>query len=94
MDLYYDTVKRTSNLAKHNVDFEQVHDFDFETAHMYEDDRNDYGETRWVAVGLLSGRLHVLCFVETPTGIRVISFRKANTREVKSYDAFKAQSDD
>ena len=30
-------------------------------------------------------RLHVLCFTEIPDGIRVISFRKANAREVKRY---------
>lgn len=93
MDLDYDPAKGTSNVAKHGVEFEQVRNFDFETAWIYEDDRNSYGETRWLAIGLLNERLHVLCFVETLTGIRVISFRKANTREVKRYDAFKAQSD-
>jgi hypothetical protein len=36
-------------------------------------------------LGLLHGRLHVLCFTETGDGIRVISFRKANDREVKAY---------
>ena len=30
-------------------------------------------------------RLHVLCFTPVPGGIRVISFRKANLREVKSH---------
>jgi len=35
---------------------------------------------------LLDGRLHVLVFKETETGIRVISFRKANPRERKFYD--------
>jgi uncharacterized DUF497 family protein len=29
--------------------------------------------------------VHVLCFVETETGIRVIGFRKANIREAKSH---------
>ncbi len=33
----------------------------------------------------LDGRLHALVFVETPNGIRVISFRKANAREVRHY---------
>lgn len=47
--------------------------------------RHDYGETRYVALGQLQGRLHVLCFTETRDGIRVISFRKANEREVKRY---------
>ncbi|GLC93784.1 hypothetical protein Tamer19_31920 [Cupriavidus sp. TA19] len=47
--------------------------------------RRDYGEPRYIAVGYLGGRLHVLCFTETSTGIRVISLRKANQREVYSY---------
>jgi uncharacterized DUF497 family protein len=39
-----------------------------------------------VAVGFLDKRLHVLCFTPKAGGIRVISFRKANAREVKDYD--------
>jgi len=50
------------------------------------DDRHDYGEQRWIALGLIDGRLHVLVFTETMTGIRVISFRKANTRERSVYE--------
>jgi uncharacterized protein len=30
--------------------------------------------------------LHVLCFTPATDGIRVISFRKANTREVRNYE--------
>ena len=44
-----------------------------------------YGEVRYVALGRLRGRLHVLCFTETADGIRIISFRKANDREVKRH---------
>ena len=50
------------------------------------DRRHEYGEDRIVALGYLAGRLHVMCFVETDTGIRVISFRRANLREVKKYE--------
>lgn len=39
-----------------------------------------------VAVGFLGTRLHVLCFTPVAAGIRVISFRKANAREVRDYD--------
>ncbi|MEO7246190.1 MAG: BrnT family toxin [Rubrivivax sp.] len=41
-----------------------------------------------VALGTLSNRLHVLCFTEADDGIRVISFRKANYREVARYAKF------
>ena len=50
------------------------------------DARHDYGETRLRALGLLDGRVHVLVFVEAASGIRVISFRKANKREVSHYE--------
>jgi uncharacterized protein len=59
--------------------------FDFEHAIFSLDNRKDYGERRFVALGLLDDRLHVLCFAETSDGIRVISFRKTNSREVKRY---------
>jgi uncharacterized DUF497 family protein len=37
-------------------------------------------------LGRLDGRVHVLWFCETEDGIRIISFRKANSREVKRYE--------
>lgn len=52
---------------------------------MHIDDRHEYGEVRYVALGYLENRLHVLCFTEASDGIRVISFRRANDREVKRY---------
>jgi uncharacterized DUF497 family protein len=69
------------------LSFDRAADFDFATALRTIDDRRDYGETRHVAVGYLDGRLHLLCFVESLTGIRVISFRRANSRERKHYEA-------
>ena len=69
--------------------FDLVSEFDFETAHIQTDSRHEYGETRFIALGHLHGRLHVLCFTETADGIRVISFRKANTREIKRYAKIK-----
>ena len=39
-----------------------------------------------MALGKLYGRVHMLVFSETPRGIRIISFRKANRREVKLYE--------
>lgn len=62
-----------------------VSEFDFSSALFTKDERRAYAETRYVDLGLLHGRLHVLCFTETGDGIRVISFRKANDREVRAY---------
>ncbi len=43
-------------------------------------------ERPFVALGWLDERLHVPCFAPTPGGIRIISFRKANSREERRYE--------
>lgn len=85
MRLSYDPAKNEQNIHKRGLPFDRVAGFDFETALVHVDGRYEYGETRYVAVGMLEDRVHVLCFAETEDGIRVISFRKANAREVKRY---------
>lgn len=87
MDITYDEDKNKRNIEERGLPFDRIADFDFETALYAVDERHEYGETRIVAIGRLEGRLHVLCFVETENGIRVISFRKANSREVKHYES-------
>ena len=85
MRITFDPAKNQRNVRQRGLSFEQAADFAFESALFAVDDRKDYPETRIVAIGLLGDRVHVLCFTETPEGIRVISFRKANAREVKRY---------
>ena len=46
------------------------------------DDRRDYGETRFITIGKLNGRVVVLVWTEQ-AGNRRISMRKANAREQK-----------
>lgn len=82
----FDPAKNAGNVATRGLSFASAADFDFETAIVAVDGRVDYGETRYVAVGYLDRRLHVLCFLETEHGVRVISFRKANAREVRRYE--------
>jgi uncharacterized protein len=81
----YDPAKNERNIRNHGLSFDAAADFDFEGALFAVDERHDYGESRYIAIGMLGVRLHVLCFAETADGIRVISFRKANAREVKRY---------
>ncbi len=85
MRISYDPAKNERNIRDRGLSFASAAEFDFETAMYAADERKEYGETRFVAIGMLDERLHVLCFTETAEGIRVISFRKANTREVKRY---------
>jgi uncharacterized DUF497 family protein len=88
--LTYDSRKNERNIRERGLSFDRAAEFDFPTAIRSIDTRRDYGEIRHVALGYLGARLHVLCFVETTTGIRIISFRRANARERKRYENAKA----
>ena len=85
MRIEFDPAKNERNIRVRGLPFDEAGRFDFETARVYVDERRDYGETRFVALGYLGARLHVLCFMEIEDGIRVLSFRKANVREMRRY---------
>ena len=93
MDFSFDPAKNLRNLAERGLSFEQAAEFEFETSASWIDQREDYGETRWISLGFLHDRLHVLCYVNIPGGIRVISFRKANDRERRLYEQAKAANE-
>lgn len=60
----YDRAKNQRNIAERNLSFDQAVEFDFETAHIHVDERKNYGETRYVALGLIHGRLHVMALLK------------------------------
>lgn len=79
----WDPRKAASNVAKHGVPFEAIYAFDWETARRAEDDRYDYGETRYRAIGMIEDRAHVVVYTLQENTIRLISLRKANAREIR-----------
>lgn len=86
VEITYDVIKNSKNVSERGLPFSRVAHFQWGSAIFKEDTRKEYPERRFVAVGYLEDRLHVLCFSETDLGIRVISFRKANKREEKHYE--------
>lgn len=86
MLIEFDASKNERNIRERGLSFERAVEFDFATAVIWIDARQSYPEIRFSALDLLAGRLHSLIFSETADGIRVISFRKANEREVKRYE--------
>jgi uncharacterized DUF497 family protein len=86
MSICYDAAKNARNLCERGLSFDRAADFDFASAWIVVDARRDYGEIRYRALGLLDGRVHALVFTETVDGIRVISLRRANPREVRRYE--------
>lgn len=77
----WDERKRQANLAKHNVDFALIDQFDWLTADIWIDHRFDYGEERRSGLGLIHGRLFAVVYTERGLDKRIISLRKANKRE-------------
>jgi uncharacterized DUF497 family protein len=86
MKIDFDPIKSEQNVKLRFLPFDSAGDFDWETAIYYEDDRMDYPEDRIIALGFLGVRLHVICFTPIDGGVRIISFRKANRREVRCYE--------
>ncbi len=86
MIILFDPAKDAKNVAERGLSFASVVGIDWATALVAEDARNDYPEQRFVALGMIDDRLHVVCFTPVEGGIRVISFRKANPREVRRYE--------
>lgn len=85
MDYEFDPTKDKSNLDKHGLSLAEAESFEWETAVVREDTRKQYAEKRLDATGYIGERLHVMVYCLRPDAIRVISLRKANTREVKRY---------
>ncbi|MCM1129737.1 MAG: BrnT family toxin [Alistipes senegalensis] len=87
MQITFDPKKNQKNIEERGLSFERVMEIDFQTAVFREDTRKDYGETRIRLLGKIAERVHVLVFTMLPDDtMRVISFRKANKREVKYYE--------
>lgn len=91
MQITYDQVKSDRNIAARGLSFELAADFDWSTALIVEDIREDYGEARYQALGRIGDRLHMLVFTPRGGGVHVISLRKANSREVKRYEAQRSE---
>jgi len=87
MKLEWDEAKNAVNIDKHGIDFADLAELFERPMLCRRDDRRDYGEERWIAIGTVEGRAMVVVFTERePDIIRVISARKANQRERQRYE--------
>ena len=86
MEIEWDEAKRRHNLDKHGVDFAHALEFAWEDALVIVDDRFAYGEERRIALGLFRGRVHVVVHTVRENVTRMISFRRANARERRTYE--------
>lgn len=87
MEITYDAEKRELTLEKRGLDFEDaVHVFAGPVFDL-EDDRQDYGETRWLTFGLLNERMVAVVWTPRDEARHIITMWKANDRERKRYEA-------
>lgn len=92
MKIVFDPAKNERNIRERGISFQQAAEFDFDTAVYDEDRRREYGEKRFIALGWIGIRLCVLVFTYRGESLRVISLRKANSREVRRYEKETSQS--
>ncbi len=86
MKFIWDRRKNEANVKKHELDFADAY-MVFESPMLVGlDDREDYGEDRWIGIGLMENRVVVIVYTELEDSIRIISFRKATTNESENYE--------
>lgn len=87
MNVTFDPAKDAINVAKHGVSLALAGELEWEALLTWPDTRRDYGEPRMVGLAPWGTRLYYLVYVDRSEGRRIISLRKANDREVKTYVA-------
>jgi uncharacterized protein len=81
----WDATKNAANIAKHGIDFEDaIRIFDGPVLQQA-DARRDYGEARIIAVGVVDDRELVVVYTMRGAYQRIISARRAHSRERKAY---------
>ena len=86
MNIEFDSVKNAANVAKHGVSLTLAAKIEWSDVLCAPDTRRDYGEVREIGFALIERRLYLVVFVQRSAVMRIISLRKANSREVKLYD--------
>lgn len=82
-----DPAKAGENLAKHAVNFSDAEGVLYDPLALTREDELSEGERGFVALGMdFLGRLLVIVFSHREDCIRLISARRATSRETKSYE--------
>ena len=85
MRIVWDETKRQANIRKHGLDFADAPQILSGITYTIEDKRFDYGEQRFVTLGLLEDTVVVIAHTEIDEELRVISLRKATRNEQSIY---------
>lgn len=82
----WDDDKARFNLEKHKIDFEDAKRVFDDPGFLDDlDETMDYGEERFRAIGMVDGRLIAVFYTPRTTRIRIITARKATSKEHRDY---------
>ena len=81
----YDPVKSARNRAKHGIDFEQAKRL-WDGKVVTVPSRGEYGELRYVALGMIDGKHWTAVFTRRGERTRIISVRRSRAKEAAIYD--------
>ena len=87
----WDEAKNRRNIRKHGISFSSATSLFDHLHYVRLDERETYGEDRWLAIGWIGPMLGAVVFAESEDGdddklIRIISARKASTGEIELYE--------
>lgn len=85
LEIEFDPAKDAVNQIKHGLSLAEVARLDRGRAVVLQDQRFEYREARFRAYGWIGERLHMVAFTMRGNTLRPISFRKANTTEIRRY---------
>ena len=91
MNIDFDPAKSERNARTRGLPFDLERGFDFDSAWIVRDERRDYGEARFRAIGRMGKVVAVVIFTMRGDALRVISLRLANRKERLRYEQQKNQ---
>lgn len=87
MRFEWDEAKNRKNIQKHGFDFVDAAALFALPMLVLADTRQDYGEVRWIGIGMLRSTIAVVVYSEPSEDvIQIISLRKALTHERARYE--------
>ena len=85
MGIEFDDAKRQDTLRRRGLDMAEAGLVFAGTTLTFSDVRLNYGEIRNLTVGFLHGRMVIVCWTQRGDARRIISIRKTNERETRTY---------
>ncbi|GAB7547722.1 BrnT family toxin [Cupriavidus sp. 8B] len=83
MEITFDPNKDAANIAKHGVSPALSAEIEWSEVMVRPDTRRDYSELREIGFGLIGDRLYCVVFTQRGETLRIISLRKANSKEIR-----------